>query len=688
MSHRTISLPTTAKARRGIGRVGRMFWIRAAVLGAGLASAGCDGASPGDRSPKATSDPGDPPRATGADRDVERRGRALEALGDWSAAAAVYEDAAIDKAGIDDVWVRKAILAHMMADAPEAAERFARSALARAPGAHRVLFYLGDSQRVTMRFDEAASSLDEFLALEPDHLEANLSLGHVRLRLGDAERALARFDRFLRASSPDGEFAAAARLGRVRALRRLGRREAAADAALEALEIRPFDHDALVEATQSFAQVRMPELAKAARVLQQWLAKRGHGLSSEDPDVLVRAKKTASEALRAADRREFKSALELFRRATQERPADLALAEAAADFLLRLKRFEECLVAAERAVRAAGRESASLTLARATALSGLGRKDEARRLVRDAVARVPSVRGDASEATAGDAATAFLVAAAEFELGTDGDPRVALEWCERAVTSPDRGEALITGARAALALGDVERARGFIAQVGAGVSSDRPGRVRVESVLKGLSGDLDGAARGLMSLVKASPNEFENYRAFKRVFGTQRHVSQVAELIALGDRKRESRARLESAARAAAEVPLFEGDAKTDTLAATRYRELAGAARECGETALALDAHFLASELAPASTASLEAALAILHSPADVFARLHVLRRLRVQRPDEPAFARRAIEEYLALGLRFDAALELATKLAAREPGSSADALIARVRRAIDARQK
>ena len=448
------------------------------------------------------------PGAAGEEEEAAVRGRELEQAGRWSEAAPLYRRLALgaegafagDGAGGDnavvDRWARQAIMAYFMADAPEAAERFAGEVLVRQPDFHEILLYLGDSQRVTMRFEAARANLEKLLERQPGHLKGSLALGHVLVELGEAERALSLLENYLAAPETATRLREAAQLDRVRALRQLGRRGEAADRIAQILERRPFDPATLSAAIQTFAMANKPSLARSTRVLYQWLSKRGHQLTTEDPTTLhatgPRPEAATRLALQAADRREFVAAVKGLTTAAASNPAEPRILEILGKLLLRLRRFDDCLERLKGVERSRGLTTAGLYHVKALALEGLGRIVDARAVMVRAVASIEvSLGAEESPALNRDEALRFLIAAADFELSTGGDPAVAAAWYDRvAHLDPKNARAALGRARAALERGSLPQARDLLKK--ASLLSD-PGDAeyrRLRAIMEGRDGNL------------------------------------------------------------------------------------------------------------------------------------------------------------------------------------------------------
>jgi tetratricopeptide (TPR) repeat protein len=636
------------------------------------AAAACAGCGKGDKSSAATSGGQD--------------GAALEEAGRWVEAAEAWEADALRRGPASwDEPLRRAFSAYAMANRPEAAQRLAAEVLARSPASHEVLYYLGDSERVLLHYDEARGAFERLLAAEPSHLLGTLALAHVLSRLGRPAEALPLLERCLASPSMPHDFRMRALVERSRVARRLGKLASAADDLAEVLENDPHDTVALSECAQTLALLGKKQLADGARDHHAWLFGRGHQLSTEDESKLFStgpASRTelARRAFQAADRREFLRATEELEKLAAETPAEATIAAPLARLWTRLLRFEDAVRIAS-AARAAGLVSPSLLRLEADAHRALGRLDAARASIRaasDALAN-PARSGPAAADDSGDAAGGAGAHVRAGQLALEPPPDL-----DAAAMAFGRARAAAPGDwRGPLGLARVELERGNVGQSMELLRAAREllpadGALPAEyrrwlGVSRGLAGDLRSAAREIMALIVEDPSDLESFRAFARVFGAKKDEPEVASVLQLERRLEEKIAAREATLRALAAAPL---------------RDCAGAFVEQGEnfvaegaTERALDCFLLAADLDPGTTAALKKAEALLRSPGRTFERLRELRRILARAPDDAFALESLVQAYCEAGLRLEEAEKLAVRLVQTHPGAASQALLAEVRR-------
>ncbi len=573
------------------------------------------------------------PRATLADAKV------LEEKGQWLDAAAIHRAEALHLGpGAGDEAAQWAFVDHLTGGDLAGAERLALELREEHPDWNEVLYYLGDGQRVVMRFEEARATLGRLVQSEPKHFRGRLALGHVLLRLGDAAPALEQIEAALRGAEIAGDLREQAELDCARALRRLGRHREAFDRLAELLERRPHQPVALSEAAQTAHLLGWAEPARALREAHAWLLARGHQLSTEDETKLYHQESSpagsrARKALQAADRREFLAAIEgleaALAAAQVDDQGDELIAAALARLYLRLSRFHDALRIVDAV--AAGEKLAG--------------------------ADVLHLRGEALRALG-----IHQAAGAEFRRALDLEP----DGWRRSV---EDGRSAIDAKRFAEAVRKAEEARDR-----AGEAHPEIERLAAEAL--GLSGDLRTAAARLMDLIRRHPEDPENFAAFDRVFGAKRETPEVAQVLEMKRILDEKLARRDALARSFAAKPVaVSGE---DALA------LGGFFRGLGKREEALDLFFLAGEILPRNGEPLRLAAALLDQPKDVFVRLHLLREILGRSGGSDANALNDLARtYLANGMRLEEAERLAQKLAGLEPGGDGPRLLAEVRERI-----
>ena len=118
-------------------------------------------------------------------------------------------------------------------DKPEAALPFIRKAVRLAPGNADYRFWEGVTWWALMKPDKEKAAYEQALALDPDHVSANLYLGHNMLDRDRNKTALGYYDKVLRLDPDNPQ----AMFNRAVALERLGRQEAMREAMLAYLDI-------------------------------------------------------------------------------------------------------------------------------------------------------------------------------------------------------------------------------------------------------------------------------------------------------------------------------------------------------------------------------------------------------------------------------------------------------------------
>jgi tetratricopeptide (TPR) repeat protein len=106
-------------------------------------------------------------------------------------------------------------------DKPEAALPFIKKAVRLAPGNADYRFWEGVTWWALMKPDKEKSAYEQALAINPDHVSANLYLGHNMLDRGKNKTALALYEKVLRLEPDNPQ----AMFNRAVALERLGRKE-------------------------------------------------------------------------------------------------------------------------------------------------------------------------------------------------------------------------------------------------------------------------------------------------------------------------------------------------------------------------------------------------------------------------------------------------------------------------------
>lgn len=616
-----------------------------------------------------------PPAASPADTGGE---------GKWDREAALHRSRALALGpGKWDAELKEAMVAYLMADRVEEARKLAEECLARNPSGAEVLYYLGDGQRVLKHYPEARETLSRFVAARPSDLRGAFSLAHVQLRLGNAEAALPLLERVLAEGAPAGVPRPLALVELARALRRLGRKEEAADRIAEALEEFPYDLVALAEGAQIFASTGRAELAKGLRTLHAALFERGHQVSVEDETKLHATGPTSDAgelrlALQAADRRELLLAFRELQRLHSRDPGDVDIAGSLARLAVRLFRYNEALRLIQD-VREKGAEAAELARTEADVFLALGDQERSRASLLRASAlahELPRAQG----AALGGALNVYLEIhrrAADAALAV-GDQTGAAGCLERArALAPGSWSALWIQGRIELAQGlGNEALKSFeAARAASGSPAHPPAELRRwNGVARGLAGDLQLSAREIVALIKEEPQERLNFEAFARIFGRKAGVAEVDRVLALERQLAQKLSARDAAARAAAGLPLES--------AGPAYLELGHALAQLGQGDRAVDAYLLSAELDSHGTEPLLAAANLLGAPQESFVRLQLLRRALEREPGRPEALDALARTYLLLGLRLQTAERLAEDLAARRPGPGSTQLLESVRTA------
>jgi tetratricopeptide (TPR) repeat protein len=430
---------------------------------------------------------------------------------------------------------------------------------------------------------------------------------------------------------------------------------------------------ALSEAAQTFSLLGKTDLAKGLREEHAWLFGLGHQLSSEDeskvyPTGAASEGAVAREALQAADRREFLRATAKLEELLAASPGEGSIAGALARLWLRLFRFHDALRVAALCLSKGG-ESPDLLRAQADAEHALGRLKEERAALRRASAIISSGGGGAEDQ---GKALEHYARAGLLEL----EPGGSLEESERCfamarAAAPGDWRPVFGRGRVAIERGDPAKALELFAAAlelaredAAGVAALR----RWSAVAKGLAGDLTAAAREIMSLVKESPGDLENFLAFERIFGSKQGEPQVARVMELKKSLEEKSSAMDGALRSVA--------AASFPASGPGYLALGKMFLGEGSREKALDCLFLAAELEPSSAESLRLAQGALTGPRATFLRLRALRRLLERQPADEEALESAARLYLDLGLRLDVAESLALRLQALKPGEASARLL------------
>ena len=603
---------------------------------------------------------------------------ALEHEGRWAEAGAAHRNLALDAGpGKRDGALRSAVVAFLMADQIDEAQRLVDEVLRRDPSFLEALFYLADGQRVLQRYELALATLEKLLAQRPDHLAGQVSAGHVLLRLGRVAEAITRLESALQAAGLSESLREQASLDLSRALRRAGRAREALDALVAFLETSPHHAVALNEAAQAAFALKKESLSQALRKHHQWLSARGHQLSTEDPAALTSSGQrdegaTARTGLQAADRREFRTALRILETVTANAPVDPLYVVPYARLFVRLSRHQDALRLLDRAEAGGLRDHAGLHAARAAAHAGMGERAKAW----DAHRRAGELLGR----SVGKTPDPFGLLLQAVHHGIEWDRPAAEIEPFLSLAEADGAQAPQVGlARARLATRerDLPRVKLAVETLAGRLSQESEELRRLRAVEAGLDGDLKTAAREIMALRSAEPHELRNYEAFEAVFHTQRGESLVQQVLHLRDALMAKRAALEGLARDAAAKPL---EASHDELVA-----LAKSCAELGEREAAIDLFFLAAELDPKDSESLRRAEGLLLAPGEFTQRLWTLRRLFVRAPDDVATRRALVEVYLAEGIRLVTAAALSEEIARLKPCPESDELVARARASVKA---
>jgi tetratricopeptide (TPR) repeat protein len=595
----------------------------------------------------------------------------LERAGRWLEAAELHRIEGLRLAAErSDAHIRQAMADFVMGDRLEEVEKLAEEVLKRDPKRHEVLFYLGDSQRVMRRYPAARATLERLLLLEPAHQKGLLGLGHVLLRLGEPEQALVPLQALLQ-HEPEAGLREQAELEAARALRRLERPREAADLLTALLERSPQDPVALSEASQTFFILGKPELARGLREAHGFLSARGHQLASDDESKVyqtgVKEGAEARQALQAADRREFLEALGKLEPLVAAAPGDSLLASALGKLWMRLGRRQEALAVIRAALERPSSGEAELHRVRGETLLALGRLEEARASFRKGSDLLAGSAALPQEQALGQPIETHLLAA-QCELRPGGDLRIAGECYRRVLALAPRDPRALAGqARVALESGKPGEALAIVKEAGDLVAGS-PDLRRWGAVARGLQGDLRFAAREIMELIRRSPGDLSNFQAFERVFGSRAAEAEVSQVLAM---KRALEARLaaeEELLRSVGEKPFRESG--------PAYLAAGKSLLEKGSREMALDFLFLAADLLPADTESLERAAGALTAPGQTFLRLSLLRRILERSPAPAAALRGLVQLYLDLDLRLGEARSLAQRLDSIQPGEESRRLL------------
>ena len=580
-----------------------------------------------------------------------------------------------------DALLKRAIVDYLMASRLEDAERLVAECLEKSPQSHEVLFYLGDSQRVLMDYEGARRTLERLLATRPDHLQGTLALGHVNARLGRPAEAIALLELYLAKGEGPPELRSMAVVEWARALKRLGRKQEAADKLCALLESEPYHTVALSEAAQVFAMLGQAEVAKGIRAAHAWLFERGHQLSVEDESKVYSTGPTsradaARLALQAADRREVLAAARQLSQLLAVEPGDAIHAAALARLWLRVFRCHDA-TGVSRAARSHGARSADLLRIEAEAWSEVGNDDAARLLFIEAskvLAEPGALRGDEAAFVVDTHVRGALLALESKETGGMQAARDCLARAEAA--APEDWRVAYGKARVEIAAGRAREASSHLEQA-AERSRLGGGRVPAEvrrwsGVVSGVTGDLSSAAREILALVKENPGELENFKAFEQAFASQRGDPQVVQVLDLKRKLEERLAARRRAVEAVADSPL--GSCAASCLALGKLLAAEGARER------ALDAFFLAAELDDSLNEALSRAADLLTLPQERFVRLKALRAVLERSPGDPVVLEGLIRAYLTLGARLDEAEALALRLQGIRPAPASEQLLRSVR--------
>lgn len=223
----------------------------------------------------------------------------------------------------------------------------------------------GDVLQFLEKYDEAVEQYDEAIAIGSstyDYSSVWSNKGYALVGLGQTESALEAFNRAVDIN-PNSAFALA---GRGQVLNILGRHEAALASADQALELNDTLVDAWLLRSSSLLKLRQVDEALAA-------ADQAIEVSPDDPLVQSNAWNVRANALYEAGR--LQEALPAYQMVVQLAPDQEVGWSNLAELFNRLKRYEDALNAADRALQI--EETTSGWNQRGNALAGLGRYQEA-----------------------------------------------------------------------------------------------------------------------------------------------------------------------------------------------------------------------------------------------------------------------------------------------------------------------
>ena len=575
------------------------------------------------------------PRNAGNSHAARQAAEALESTGQWVEAATAWQKLSEASTGSDAHDTdRRAIVAWLTADRIDRAEAWARRVLQRRPEESRVLFTLGDAQRVRQHFEEAATTLGEFLEREPEHRLGALLLGHVLTKLGRHEEALPHLERGLvDENSPlPSLWRVQAALDRARALRRLQRRDEAVRALAAILADDPWQHRVLVEAARLYRQTGRRALAETLEARFRELSDRGYLLSDDDPAKVAATRVSdispAKRALRAIDRREFLETIEMLREALRQDPRDEAAGLILARLLARVRRFADAIDVAESLRAARGQRARELTALRAHCARELADEQAARTAWRDLGEQIDAASSQGGLHSA-EPVDKWFARAIDAELTEGVDSAHALRWIERAEhIGLDASSRRLARARLALRNGDTATARALLPLGDEELSTSRRWRLAV-ATLAGLEGSLQVAARDLMALIGERPRDRLAWAAFTRVFGGRDQTEEVRRALDL-------RVRLEKRQRQETDRLRAFGARRLEDCG-EEYMTHGREAAERGDVESALDSLAMAADLLPASTAALVAIAGLHRSRGRPFLELRALRSVRDRHSTEVA---------------------------------------------------
>jgi tetratricopeptide (TPR) repeat protein len=549
----------------------------------------------------------------------------------------------------------------------EAALEHAEEALRRGARSPELLFVKGDSLRHLSRFEEAREILQELLEVAPEHRRGALSLASVRLRLGEAEAALALVVAYLRRAEVDNDAdLVEALLERGRALRALGMHREAADAFTEALERDPFEKVACSELATTLYRLRLREEARLAEEIYRSLA-RGT-LAEELTDYLLRGTSSAAafaqEALTLAWRKRYAEAYRRFESALEL--ADPRVGFHFAELCLRFGRLGDATRLIDEALRGGPEAASGLHWLRASLHLERGEARQALDAARRGLAALER-EGDLGGHGRGQApAFALLTLSARAALEAN-EPSAAIEAAGAARKGfPDAWEAAYWAGRGELAAGRPAAALELFAAAGRLGGSQHVDLVYSNGLALAAAGYRGEARHQLEQIVRREPAHVEAHEALLELAGEGEARARLEEKLAQARERRAAREELERQVDAG---PF--GEAGDSFVALAKHLLAAKDPR-------AFDYLLLAVDLEPANAEALRLLLPGVQRRQDIYFRLHLLRRLLAAAPADDQAAGELVELYLKLKVRLDEASRLARRLEAQNPSERSVELRAR----------